>query len=44
MVRKQFQKYIVVDNTAIANMSVTDDSKTGQLVLVDKHKVVYNDH
>lgn len=44
VVRKQFQKYIVVDNTAIASMSVTDDSKTGQLVLVDKQKVVYNDH
>ena len=44
VVRKQFQKYIVVDNAAIASMNVTEDSKAGQLVLVDRQKVVYNDH
>lgn len=43
VVRKQFRKYIVVDNTAIATMNAADDTKTGQLVLVDKQKVVYND-
>lgn len=25
-------------------MNTSDDTKTGQLLLVDKQKVVYNDH
>lgn len=36
VVRKQFSRYIVVDNTAIESMNFSDDSKTGQLLLVDK--------
>lgn len=43
VIRKQYKRYIIVDNICITANRLTEESKKGQLVLIDMQKIIYNE-
>jgi len=43
VIRKQYKRYIIVDNICITSNRLTEESKKGQLVLIDMQKIIYNE-
>ena len=43
VIRKQHKRYIIVDNICITSNRLTEESKRGQLVLIDAQKIIYNE-
>lgn len=43
VIRKQYSRYIIVDNICITSSRLTEESKTGQLVLINMEKIIYNE-
>lgn len=44
VLRKQYSRYIIVDNICVTSNRLTEESKTGQLVLIDKSNIIYNEN